>query len=291
MDIESLKLFKVLTEEKNITRASERCNISQPAASIKIKKLEELYSAKFFNRTNRSFEITEEGDLFLETVDKIIELNQNIIINLNNRKRKYNKYLKIGATTGPANYLLPPKLVKYHLDNPEIYISLFVSDIDSIIESIQKDELDFGVVGTKKHDGMSYKAILQDEIILCSGIKTRIPDSIYKNDLSLYEMFLEQKTSSSRRFLLDWLQTNDVPIKDLNVVGEVGLPDALKHYLMNGEGIAFLPMILIKEELSLGILKRIEIIDLKPIYRNLYLVKDQNQILTSEAKNFIDDYL
>lgn len=291
MDIESFKLYKILSEEKNITQAASICNISQPAASIKIKKLEESYNTQLFTRKNKSFELTPSGILFLETVDKILELNQNVIINLSNKKRNYRNTLRIGATTGPANYILPPKLMKLQRDRPDIYIKLSVSDFDTVIQKLQKHEIDIGFVGTKEADGMHYTAVFHDEIILCAGSNARITDSIKKESLKQYDLYLEQKSSSSRRFLLDWLQTNDVPVGELNIVGEIGLPDALKHVLVHGEGVAFLPETLISEELDNGKLRKIHITDMKRIMRSLYLVYTQDHALTAEASEFIDKYL
>ena len=291
MDIQTLKLFKVLADVKNITTASELCNISQPAASVKIKKLEESYATKFFNRTNKRFELTEDGTQFLQVADRILRLNQSLIIGINNRKNDFHEFLRIGATTGPANYILPERLAKYHSEYPDTYIKLDVSDIDTIIRLIEEDKVDFGLVGTRRNDELEYQSFMKDEIILCAGKATDVPDIVSKEDLYNLNFYLEQSSSSSRSYLFDWFATHDVSVTKLHIVGEVGLPDALKRLLIDGEGVAFLPETLVLEELEVGKLRRITISDLPQIHRPLYMVSKKRADLTPCVKIFVENYM
>ena len=286
-----MKLFKVLADVKNITTASELCNISQPAASVKIKKLEDSYATKFFNRTNKRFELTEDGTQFLQVADRILRLNQSLIIGINNRKNDFHDFLRIGATTGPANYILPERLAEYHSEYPDTYIKLDVSDIDTIIRLIEEDKVDFGLVGTRRNDELEYVSFMKDEIILCAGRGTDVPDIVSKEELYNLNFYLEQSSSSSRSYLFDWFATHDVSVAKLHIVGEVGLPDALKRLLINGEGVAFLPETLVIEELEVGKLRRITISDLPQIHRPLYLVSKKRADLTPCVKIFVENYM
>lgn len=49
--IEELETFLAVAEYRNFTRAAQKRNISQPTASVQIKKLEEFFW-RIFNRKN-----------------------------------------------------------------------------------------------------------------------------------------------------------------------------------------------------------------------------------------------
>jgi DNA-binding transcriptional LysR family regulator len=63
MDLTALKYFVATAESKNFTRAAEVCNVSQPALSRKIRKLEEEYGLRLIERSTHSVELTKEGEL------------------------------------------------------------------------------------------------------------------------------------------------------------------------------------------------------------------------------------
>ena len=53
-NLELYKIFIEVANEKNITRASEKLNISQPAVTKHIKNLESQLNLVLFNRTKRN---------------------------------------------------------------------------------------------------------------------------------------------------------------------------------------------------------------------------------------------
>lgn len=66
MDLKVLKSFITVCETGNITRASERLFISQPALTRQIKDLEEEVGSILFDRSTRALSLTESGHLFYE---------------------------------------------------------------------------------------------------------------------------------------------------------------------------------------------------------------------------------
>jgi len=58
-DFKLLKIFKVVAEEENMTHASERLYIAQPAITRYIKELENELNIKLFDRTNKGLKLTD----------------------------------------------------------------------------------------------------------------------------------------------------------------------------------------------------------------------------------------
>ena len=65
INFELYRIFYVVANHSNITKASEELNISQPAISKSIKNLEDQLGGNLFIRTKRGVILTEEGKEFL----------------------------------------------------------------------------------------------------------------------------------------------------------------------------------------------------------------------------------
>jgi DNA-binding transcriptional LysR family regulator len=61
MELRHLRYFVMAAEERNISRASARLNISQPAVSRQIKDLEEEFGVQLFERLQNGLELTAAG--------------------------------------------------------------------------------------------------------------------------------------------------------------------------------------------------------------------------------------
>ena len=93
------RIFYVVANHGNITRASEELNISQPAISKAIKNLEEQLGGQLFVRTKRGVVLTEEGQEFYIYIKQAIEY-------INNAENKFTELMnletgriKIGIST------------------------------------------------------------------------------------------------------------------------------------------------------------------------------------------------
>ena len=72
IDFNSYKTFYVVAKCKSFSKASEELNISQPAVSIAIKKMEDNLDVTLFKRDKKGIELTETGKQLLFYVESII---------------------------------------------------------------------------------------------------------------------------------------------------------------------------------------------------------------------------
>ena len=73
MELYQLKTFISVADERNLTRASERLNTSQPAVSAHIKALEEEFGVALFIRSKKGMQLTKEGCLLLPKAREILD--------------------------------------------------------------------------------------------------------------------------------------------------------------------------------------------------------------------------
>ena len=78
VNLELYKIFVVVANELNITKASEKLNISQPAVTKHIKNLENILGRALFKRSNKGLTLTEIGLELYESlknpIDEIIKV-------------------------------------------------------------------------------------------------------------------------------------------------------------------------------------------------------------------------
>ena len=63
MEMHQVRYFLAVAEELNFTRASEKCNVTQPSLSRAIKLLEEELGGQLFRRERESTHLTDLGNL------------------------------------------------------------------------------------------------------------------------------------------------------------------------------------------------------------------------------------
>ena len=74
MELRHIRYFLAVAEEMNFTRAAERLHIAQPPLSRQIQELEAELDAKLFIRKPHALQLTEEGVLFRQYAQQILEL-------------------------------------------------------------------------------------------------------------------------------------------------------------------------------------------------------------------------
>ena len=104
VDLELYRIFTIVANEKNITKASEKLNISQPAVTKHIKNLENALELRLFNRTNHGIELTSDGQKIYEEAKEAVETLNSIFV-------KYGKNRNINLGVHVSMYKMFSKIL------------------------------------------------------------------------------------------------------------------------------------------------------------------------------------
>ncbi|MDB1693099.1 LysR family transcriptional regulator [Enterococcus casseliflavus] len=133
MDTQIIRDFITLTKYKNYSLAAEECYITQSTLSKRIKRLEHQLGVPLFERTTKSVELSEYGEVFKPYAEKMLSLENECLHELHSKLPKKQNTLIIGAI---------PSLAKYHLTD---LITKFILhskvDVHVITEPSEKLEL------------------------------------------------------------------------------------------------------------------------------------------------------
>ena len=96
MDIESLKTVITLASTKSFTRTANQMFVAQSTVTNRINELEKELKLKLFNRTNKTVELTPDGERFRLYAEQVLELTQTSLAEIANT-RHFENHLRIGS--------------------------------------------------------------------------------------------------------------------------------------------------------------------------------------------------
>ena len=165
IDFELYRIFVEVAKERNITKASEKLNVSQPAITKQIKNLEEQLSMKLLERKSKGVELTLEGKKLYEKIKNPIEE-----LNVIDRQVCKDKVINIGTHNHIGSCIFGNVLNKYYLKYPNVNLNLICEETCEMMRKLQNKELD--IVFSKKDsneilNGIEYTKLgyLHDVII------------------------------------------------------------------------------------------------------------------------------
>jgi len=146
MDLRQLHQFVVLAETGNFHRAAEQLHMAQPPLSISIRKLEADLGTALFVRTTRGVKLTQAGEAALDDARRALFHAAQVRVAAQAAAHGERGALRIGFV-GSATYALLPRLIPAFRDeHPGIELILHESTSASILERIERGQLDAGLV-------------------------------------------------------------------------------------------------------------------------------------------------
>ena len=88
MDHKDWEILKMLSEEKNVTKAAERLYISQPALTYRLKNMEKEFGTKLVVRNPNGILLTHQGEYLLAYALEMIQKLQDTKERIKNMENK-----------------------------------------------------------------------------------------------------------------------------------------------------------------------------------------------------------
>ena len=144
MDLNQLKTFVTVAEEKHLTRAAERLFTSQPAVSAQLKALEEQLKVRLFDRTPKGMILTPAGTHLLKSAQDALAAANNVLSEAKHLQDKLIGKLEIGINSDFAFLRIPQLLTKFREKHPSLQLSFVNSMSYFIVPDVRKNVLDSG---------------------------------------------------------------------------------------------------------------------------------------------------
>ena len=152
---------------RHFGRAAENCFITQPTLSMQIKKLEEDLEVIIFDRSKQPLIPTDVGRRIIDQARIALQESQKINSIIKDHKNLISGELKIGIIPTLAPYLLPLFIGNYKRSYPNINIKVEELTTANIIDRLNHDLLDVGILVTPLHeDRINEKPLFYEGMLL-----------------------------------------------------------------------------------------------------------------------------
>ena len=146
MELRVLKYFLTVADEGNITRAADILHVTQPTLSRQLMELEDELGTALLIRGKRSVTLTDEGFLFKQQAEMIVELSDKLEHTFKDQKDVVCGTIRIGASEAVGCRALAAYMKEFREKYPDVQFDLYNGMADNIKEMLERGLLDLGLV-------------------------------------------------------------------------------------------------------------------------------------------------
>ncbi|BFH60921.1 LysR family transcriptional regulator [Paenibacillus azoreducens] len=164
---EDLDVFATIVEQSSLNKASKQLNLSQPALSRKISKLEDELGVSLFNRRGKRLELTAFGqtayNFALEQRQQYQKFKQMIA----RYKGDDQISVTLGASLTTLQTTLPPLVTAFMEKHPTAELKLITGKTHEIVSAVRDKKLDAGIVASSiEEPGLHCTPLFDDHLEL-----------------------------------------------------------------------------------------------------------------------------
>ena len=289
VDFELYRIFYVVANAGNITKAANELHISQPAVTQSIRKLEGQLGGNLFTRTKRGVNLTEEGKEFFNYIKQAIDF-------INNAEHKFSQLInletgciRIGVSTTLTKEFLISYLQTFHKQCPKIEIQIITDVTVELIPMLRKGMIDLIVsnlpLPIKDKDIKIIPCKDVHDCFICNKDYIELTKKpMPLNEIVNYPLILQRKPANTRAFLDNFMQQSNIVLKPIMDLASYTL---VVEFTRIGLGIGYATKEYIKKYFDDKELYEIKTIPAVP-KRQLGLVVMEHTLPSFSAKKLID---
>jgi len=281
-----LNVFLAVVKERSFTRAAEKLYRTQPAISLAIQRLENELGERLLDRSGRDLALTEAGKLVYDCARRQENLQSELSSQLSELRNKAIGRLVIGANESMTHYLLP-HLCAYRQMYPKIKLVVQRSRSTELPDHLVAGDVDFGILSYRPDDERFEAMPLYIDhlsFVLPPGHRLAGRKTVPIKELGMETFVAHNVLSPYRQTVIREFQRQKVT---LNMDIEMPTVESVRLMVQAGQGVAFLPRMCVDQDLRQGLLKEVQVKELK-LERTIYLVRVAKRALSHAGKAFLD---
>jgi DNA-binding transcriptional LysR family regulator len=268
----------------SVTKAADELHLTQPAVSIQLKNFQKNFTYALTEIINKKLFVTDFGKEIALAAENIISDLETI----NYKSIGYNNVLsgklKISIIS-TGKYIMPFFLADFLQQHSSIDLELDVTNKAKVVNSLEKNEIDFALVSILPENIQIKKVdLMENKLMLVGNKKTAQILQQQKFNLDTIPLIYREIGSGTRQTMEQFIQKNKLQAKKKITLTS---NEAVKQAIIAGMGVSIMPIIGIKNELASG---KLEVIPIKglPIITTWSLIWLKEKKLSAIAQAYID---
>ncbi|MBN8578823.1 MAG: LysR family transcriptional regulator [Cytophagales bacterium] len=282
--LHQLQVFLQVAQHQSITKASEKLHLTQPAVSIQLKNFQDQFSIPLTEVVGRKLFITEFGQEIAAAADRILQEVQAIDYKTTAFYGKLSGRLKVSVVS-TGKYVIPYILSGFLQKNPDIEIVLDVTNKALVIESLEKNEVDFSLVSILPDTIQVEKIELMPNQLYLVGSGQAFKKPITNRKIfEQLPLIFREPGSGTRQTMERFFNKYKIKVRKKM---ELTSNEAVKQAVLAGLGYSIMPLIGIRSEVIHGELQLIPVKGL-PIQSTWQLIWVRGKKFSPVAKAFAE---
>lgn len=305
--IREMEYICTLWQERSFTRAAKKLYISQPALSATVRRVEEEYQIKIFDRSTKPFTLTPAGEEYIRSAEQILGIVNHMTLYFSKLSNLKTGKVTVGSSSFFCCYVLPEVIRRFQAQYPQIEIELVEGDVGDLHAKLQNESIDILLcIENEVESGMMQAELWKNEMLLLA-VPAQNPLNHLLADCRLSHRDIRQKRHlepSWKKISLDYFKSerflclpkgNDIYRRTIEMCGAAGFAPQIScapsqqltayHMVRANMGITF-----IREQLLSYVPDTRDVyfysIDSPGVSRGIYTACRSRRILPAAAEEF-----
>lgn len=240
-DLTDLQLIVNIGDASSLTRGAEKSHLSLPAASNRVKNLEDHFGTRLFHRNSQGVTLTPSGEAFLRHARLVLRQIDHLRGDIHEYARGIKGQVKVLANTTAMTEFMPAVLSRYLASHPDVTVELRERLSYLVIKAVSEGSADIGIVaGRPESSELEYLPYRKDRLVLVTPDEHEFaerPEVAFAETMR-YEYVGLSEWSAIHAFLI---QAADKLGHPFRFRVEVGSFEAVCRMIEAGVGIGVIP--------------------------------------------------
>jgi len=261
MDLNALKIFLAVAQERSFSRAAAKVHRTQPAVSQAVRRLEVDLGEQLFDRSSKNGTLTEAGRMLQNYGHRLVRMAEETEHAVRELRDLRRGRILIGANEAAVHTLLP-LIARFRRKYGDIAIDVRRVPARQIAVEVVQGSLDFGALTFHPaEEGLHEVAVGSDELVLLTPPSHPLArrKQVTMEEVAQESVVAHNDPSPARERVLRLFEQRHIPLRMV-----ISLPslDGIKRAVELKLGVALLPRRCALTEIARGHLVAVKVPEL-----------------------------
>ena len=287
MNLNLLKIFYLAAKRENFVAAAKELNVTQPAITKGIQRLQEHYELKFINRFGKKMALTDAGEVLFKIAEKIFEMEMQAEESIRDFQIRKRGHIRILASESFGAYYLPGFILPFCKKHPSVRVSCHILPTEQVAENTANLKNDLGFISFPvENEKLTVREMITDQLVIIVSPDHPFASEkrIVPHDLEGQSVISHEKDSATAKALQHYIRKNNLSVL---FPLEFSSNRAIKLAVQKGIGMALISRKIASYQISTGRLKAIPFADSSMQHR-YYLVCHKDKYFSEMLQSLIE---
>lgn len=169
-DLTDLQLIVHIGDRQSLTRAAEKTHLSLPAASTRVKNLEEHFGTQLLYRTSQGVTLTPSGEALTRHARTVMRQIEQLRGDMQEFARGVKGHVRVLANTTAMTEFMPAVLGRFLAAHPDVNVELRERLSYLIVRAVSEGSADVGIVaGSNADPNLEFIPYRKDRLVLVAA--------------------------------------------------------------------------------------------------------------------------